>query len=523
MTKKITKPQTKLYNLVLGLSGPYGAGCTSLAEDLKKAIDDWPGCIAKTIHVASLIETYYRTIFNKQLDTENINKAKRRETLQKAGTDLRKKDYELIGKIISSNIHEIGVELEKQGKLNEVGTIVFIVDSLKNSNEVELLRRSYLDEFYLIFIHADREIRWRRMVDYKSWEDKDRVKFEQRDQIDQDEKSIKPPVKDAGQEVGKISGMADYYIVNDKNREKLQEDGERFIELLYGDSQNQPTLDERTMHLAYSASNRSFCLSRQVGAVVVDNNWNVLGIGHNDVPKAQGGLYNQEENNDWRCYLVGDRRCISETNKEERFQNLSEEIIKELNKKLDLDKQLGNKVKNVIKKSPFKEATEFCRAVHAEMEALLSVSRAGNASTAGAMMYVTTEPCHNCLKHIICAGISKVIFMEPYPKSLGLELHSDAILIGAGSLEYSEEKVLFIPYQGVAPHRFHHFFSLVSERKDNTGRYMHRSKEDQAKNPRFANLLFPRSRTTEPHDPITSFEASHLIYLTKLITKSNNN
>jgi len=517
MAKKSKQPPKEFYNLVLGLSGPYGAGCSSLAEDLKRAIDDWPGCVSEIIHVADLIETYFRLIFNKRLDTENISRAERRKILQKAGTDLRKKDREIIGKIISSQIYERGNELEKKAGLEDIGTLVFIVDSLKNSNEVELLKRSYLDEFYLIFIHADRETRWRRMVDYKSWEKKDRVKFEERDLIDQDERSITPAVKDAGQQVGKISAMADYYVVNDQNREKLQEDGKRFLELLYGDSRNQPTLNENSMHIAYSASNRSFCLSRQVGAAIIDKNGDILGVGYNDVPKAHGGLYTQEDDEDRRCYLVGDRRCISETNKEERFQDLSQKIINLLRNKMDLNKTLENKLIRVIEKSPFREATEFCRAVHAEMEALLSVCRSGNASTAGSTMYVTTEPCHNCIKHIICAGIRKVIFMEPYPKSLGLELHSDSILVGSKTKEYSEDKVLFIPYQGVAPHRFHHFFALVSDRKDDTGRYKHRSKEEQAIKPRFANLLHSRSRTTDFPDPITIIEWTCLNYILDII------
>lgn len=60
--------------------------------------------------------------------------------------------------------------------------------------------------------------------------------------------------------------------------------------------------------------------------------------------------------------------------------------------------------------------TEFVRAVHAEMEALLSSTRIG-VSTRRAILYCTTFPCHNCAKHIIDAGVKRVVYIEPYAKS----------------------------------------------------------------------------------------------------------
>jgi hypothetical protein len=96
---------------------------------------------------------------------------------------------------------------------------------------------------------------------------------------------------------------------------------------------------------------------------------------------------------------------------------------------------------------------------------------------------------------------------EPYPKSLGLELHSDAIEFGPKrDDDAGERKVLFNPYQGVAPHRFHDFFALIGDRKDSQGRYLQNSKEKQATKPRFGRLLAPRSRKVKPYDPITLSE-----------------
>lgn len=82
-------------------------------------------------------------------------------------------------------------------------------------------------------------------------------------------------------------------------------------------------------------------------------------------------------------------------------------------------------------------------------------------STKECSMYMTTFPCHNCAKHIIAAGIKKVIYIEPYPKSKALEFYPNEI---SQNGQDSEKKVLFIPFKGVGPHRFIDLFSMHSIR-----------------------------------------------------------
>jgi deoxycytidylate deaminase len=93
-------------------------------------------------------------------------------------------------------------------------------------------------------------------------------------------------------------------------------------------------------------------------------------------------------------------------------------------------------------------------------------------SPMGAVLYCTTFPCHVCAKHIVGAGIVEVVFIEPYPKSKALELHSDSIAIE----EPEPDHVVFRPFVGVAPRRFTTLFSMRGEdgpeiaRKDENGR-----------------------------------------------------
>ncbi|MEJ7655371.1 MAG: deaminase [Chloroflexia bacterium] len=46
--------------------------------------------------------------------------------------------------------------------------------------------------------------------------------------------------------------------------------------------------------------------------------------------------------------------------------------------------------------------------MHAEMSALLDAGRRG-VPVQGATLYTTTFPCHNCARHIVGAGIDRVV------------------------------------------------------------------------------------------------------------------
>lgn len=82
-------------------------------------------------------------------------------------------------------------------------------------------------------------------------------------------------------------------------------------------------------------------------------------------------------------------------------------------------------------------------------------------------MYSTTFPCHSCARHIVASGIERVYFIEPYPKSLAIELHSDSISENEGDVG---KKVLFLQYTGIAPNNILNLFNSGSKRKDKDGK-----------------------------------------------------
>ena len=118
---------------------------------------------------------------------------------------------------------------------------------------------------------------------------------------------------------------------------------------------------------------------------------------------------------------------------------------------------------------------EFSRAVHAEMDALLSAARQGISPT-GARLFVTTFPCHYCARHLVAAGVDEVQYVEPYPKSQALDLHDDAIQItfkGWVPPSQGGTKVLFRPFSGVAPRLFGRAFLKDRDLKNSDAGLLH--------------------------------------------------
>lgn len=227
-----------------------------------------------------------------------------------------------------------------------------------------------------------------------------------------------------------------------------------------------PTLAETAMYAAHGAQVRSACLSRQVGAALIDPHGNLLATGTNEVPKAGGGLYGEELDargpRDHRC-AYGHRYCSST-----REQNaLIDELVAIL-VEANATSVAPDVLQALLKGSRVSQLLEFSRAVHAEMDALLRAGRRGT-STVGTRMFVTTYPCHYCARHLVTAGVDEVQYIEAYPKSRATKLHADAI--STDPIDWvppsrNGDKVLFRPFVGVAPRLYRRAFLKDRELKD---------------------------------------------------------
>jgi dCMP deaminase len=58
------------------------------------------------------------------------------------------------------------------------------------------------------------------------------------------------------------------------------------------------------------------------------------------------------------------------------------------------------------------------------MNAIIDCAKRG-VSCEGATIYITHEPCENCAKHLVQAGIVEIVYNEPYPNDYNSEFLKD--------------------------------------------------------------------------------------------------
>lgn len=121
----------------------------------------------------------------------------------------------------------------------------------------------------------------------------------------------------------------------------------------------QTLLDQRYLGMARIWSLNSYCVRRQVGALMVKDKM-IISDGYNGTPSG--------------------------------FENVCEE-----------------------------EGHTKPYVLHAEANAITKIARTGNSSL-GATMYITASPCIECAKLIIQAGIARVVYSEEYRMDDGIEL-----------------------------------------------------------------------------------------------------
>ena len=339
----------------------------------------------------------------------------------------------------------------------------YIIRQLKRPEEVFLLREVYGRQFILISAYASQDWRIQRIQEREKEsrgglvEDIDAQMLARR-LVLQDAKESQDS---HGQNVRDAFPLGDVFI-DATSRVKCEQETRRFIHLLFGSNQITPTHDEYGAYLAKSASLRSSDLSRQVGAAIFRQSGEVLTLGCNEVPKAGGGTYWHGDDADARDFVKG-----SDPNDMQKTQILVDLIDRlrqggHLSAKL-MDNQDANEISRLlladvgpdsVRESRVMDLIEFGRILHAEMSALSDAARKG-ISVEGATLYCTTFPCHLCAKLIIAAGIKKVIYLEPYPKSYASDLHGDAIAVDSDN---TGGKVVFNSFLGVSPFRYRDLF-----------------------------------------------------------------
>lgn len=473
--------------LVLALCGPIGSPLHETANQISNALNEF-GYKTVSIRLSELIRLNSGFA---DIEIDTSSRYSEIVTLIKTGDELRRKlGNDVLAKMA---IAKIGADRTKaygefSDRANEgeksadhqirAHRICHVIDSVKNSDELKLLRLVYGEALFAIGVFSPLEIRRKNLErpGALTSEDIDRL-------IDTDsgeEFSHGQSVRDTFPQCGfflrvdePISSPTEGKAIG-----QLVEKLRRFFDLIFRTAVVSPTPEENAMYAAASASRNSACLSRQVGAAVTSAAGELLATGWNDVPSSGGGLYGTlpldtksiKNRPDERCYTRAGARCHNDLEK----RAIANKIVETLVKESVLPSEKSEKaVYAIVNDSRVKDLIEFSRAVHAEMHAILGASRVAGDRIVGGNIYVTTYPCHSCARHIVAAGISSVYYIEPYRKSLATRLHSDALT------EAIDEtgRVKLMQFDGVAPRRFIDLFDAGSRKKAGV---LHLRKRDKA-------------------------------------------
>lgn len=463
--------------IIIALCGPIGSPLHETAEQISFSLKKY-GYKTYDIRLSDLIR------INSKYTSINIDEStnlKKFKSLITVGDKLR----EIYGSDILAKLAIAKISAERKKNFGEFDDIVnesskgeaskiknqkicHIIDSVKNSSELELLKSIYGKMIFSIGVFSPLEARRENLSKINRLSVEDIAELINTDSGEE---------FDHGQSVRDTFPKCDYFLRVDSG---LAEPGnadakgqilsklERFFKLIFRSSVISPTEEENAMYAATSAARNSACLSRQVGAAVTSSSGELLSTGWNDVPRNGGGLYGKQSirlkviDPDHRCYTLQNRNCSNDAEKRILAEVVIDSLVQE---KIILVKKREAAIQTIIKNSRLKDLIEFSRAVHAEMHAILGASRVAGERILGGKIFVTTYPCHSCARHIIASGISEVYFIEPYRKSLALKLHSDAM---TESVIETDEKVKLIQFDGVAPTRFLELFESGS-RKSKAG------------------------------------------------------
>lgn len=334
----------------------------------------------------------------------------------------------------------------------------FILRSLKTQDEVETLRAVYGSHFVLFAAYTpddEREVHLAESIE-NSRKTKKRTswRYQPKELIDRDyEEEVV-----GGQQVSRTFHRGDFFV-RAADRDIARQDIVRSLAILFGDPFRTPTREEFGQFQAAGTAVRSAEYGRQVGAAIADPAGSVIALGTNEVPKFGGGSHWEEDGAGNREFELN----VQDTNK--RHQEM---LARKLATVTMQDGDRGESTDEVdavakaLLDAGLRDITEFGRAVHAEMDALMDAARRG-ISVRECTLYTTTFPCHNCARHIVAAGLQRVVFVEPYPKSRAGTLHDDSIAIAQSE---SKDRVNFEPFVGVAPGRYLQLFDAgIRERQ----------------------------------------------------------
>lgn len=288
------------------------------------------------------------------------------------------------------------------------------IDAIRNPYEAKFFKDRY-SAFYLVSINAPHKDRSEYLKNIHKFS------LDQLEKLETIE-SGKYETQDSNyvsQNVKRCIEISDLHIFNPRveleNNNVLHAQLGWYVALMMHPGLVTPTAMERVMQMAYTAKINSGCISRQVGAVITDQENSVKAIGWNDVPAGQtpcslrsfDGLFTNFSKIVYSDYERNDTK----------FRDVSRQKWEQL-KKADISgsgRPLSYCFKDLKNSIDKKSNQVHTRSLHAEENAFLQIVKYGGQAIKGGKLYTTASPCELCAKKAYQLEIAEIIYIDPYP------------------------------------------------------------------------------------------------------------
>lgn len=341
-----------------------------------------------------------------------------------------------------------------------------VIDSLKNSLELMFFKEKY-SGFYMVSSNRSETKR----IEYL------RKKFQFKDgdshltellNLDEAEYSGNDFAKGlfAYPDIENCIQKSDYHILkSDTDNSLLDKQLVKLLALLHQPGIVSPTAIERCMQIAFNAKLNSGCISRQVGAVITDENFSVKSVGWNDVAQHQ-----------LPCNLRNVKDLI-DGNSSEHFSNYEKtgEVKFGIGEKKSFLTLLTSDFSNYNSEKLAGRNCSYCfktfqnsyegeknqvhtRSLHAEENAMLQIVKYGGEGIKGGVLFTTASPCELCSKKAFQLGIKKIYYIDPYPGIARQHILKNAV--------DKKNNPLLFQFYGAAGRAFHKLYEPFMAYKD---------------------------------------------------------
>ena len=395
----------------------------------------------------TLFEFYFTIL---PMYTDNFDKAFNNKYMYKyisrdmannirASGDPFKKDYEEGNIFKISEIINNMIKVLRHNKVKRKEKALVVIDSFRNPYDVTFFKDRY-SAFYLFSVNSNKLDRKNRLNKIGL----DDTEIDELNEKKQTEEETVDCYAFCRHNIDKCIELSDVYLYNPYEENKisdiLKKDIIRYVSLIMHPGLITPTHIERCMQMAYNAKVNSGCISRQVGAVVTDENFAIKSIGWNEVPEGQvpcnlrniESFKTRKDEDAFSKHELDDKdfkeiinfynnhiECIKKdykTAKQESEETELDKTAEQESQKTILDgRTIPYCFKDIHNGIESKYNQVHTRSLHAEENAFLQISKHGGMGVKNGNLFTTASPCELCAKKSYQLGIKNIYYIDLYP------------------------------------------------------------------------------------------------------------